>query len=144
MFLAAGLLKFMEGEKETMKKLSIAVLIVLVFALSGCGKSSTIKIVSEEKTYPESDTVASNLEEAGYTVERSEEFEGLDVKTDRIKAVNGDEYIDICYNVSSMTDMDKIIEYYMDHYEKYNLVSGTEVVFCYSDDAAVESAGLQQ
>ncbi len=126
-----------------MKKLSFVILFVLVFAVSGCGKSSTVKIVTEEKTYPEPDEVAGNLENAGYTVERSEGLEGLEVKTDRIKAVNGDEYIDICYNVSSVTDMDMIIEYYMDCYEKYNLVSDTEIVFCYSNDVVLESAGLQ-
>ncbi len=126
-----------------MKKLSFVILFVLVFAVSGCGKSSTVKIVTEEKTYPEPDEVVGNLENAGYTVERSEGLEGLEVETDRIKAVKGDEYIDICYNVSSVTDMDMIIEYYMDCYEKYNLVSDTEIVFCYSNDGVLESAGLQ-
>lgn len=126
-----------------MKKLCIVVLLVLVFTISGCGNGSTIKIITEEKIYPQPDTVISNLENAGYTVERSGGFEGLDVETDRIKAINGDEYIDICYNVSSTADMDMIIEYYMDNYKKYNLVSDTDIVFCYSNDSVVESAGLQ-
>ena len=126
-----------------MKKMGIVVLLLLVFTISGCGKSSTIKIVTEEKTYPEPDTVISNLENAGYTVERSEGIEGLDVETDRIKAMNGDQYIDVCYNVASMADMDMIIEYYTGNYKKYNLVSDTNIVFCYSDDSVVESAGLQ-
>lgn len=126
-----------------MKKLCIVVLLVLVFAVSGCGESSTVKIVTEEKTYPEPEEVISSLENAGYTVERSEGIEDPEVQADRIKAVNGDEYIDICYNVSSTADMDQIIEYYMDQYEKYNLVSDTKIVFCYSNEAVVESAGLQ-
>lgn len=126
-----------------MKKTGIVILLLLVFTISGCGQSSTVKIITEEKTYPDPDTVAGNLEDAGYTVERSETFEGLDIEAVRIKAVNGDEYIDICYDVSAMADMDKIIEYYMDDYKKYNLVSDTGIVFCYSSDEAVESAGLQ-
>lgn len=90
------------------------------------------------------DAVAESLESAGFEVERSGVFEGLDIETTRIKAVNGDDYLDICYHVPSADDMDEIVTYYTQNYKKYNLVSGTDVVYCYSSDSVEETAGLRE
>jgi len=125
-----------------MKKLGAAVLAVMLLMLAGCGGQSTVKIVEEEKTYPEPDAVVSSLEDAGFTVEKSESLEEAGVEATRIKAVNGDEYLDVCYHVASADDMDKIVEYYTGNYKKYNLVSDDEVVYCYSSESVIESAGL--
>ncbi len=127
-----------------MRKWMVAVLLVLLTVPAGCGARPTVEIVAEEKTYPEPDAVAESLESAGFEVERSEVFEGLDIETTRIKAVNGDDYLDICYHVPSADDMDEIVTYYTQNYKKYNLVSGTDVVYCYSSDSVEETAGLRE
>ncbi len=126
-----------------MKKLGIAVLVMMMIALVGCGGQSTVKIIEEERTYPEPDAVVSSLEDAGFTVEKSESIAEAGVEATRIKAVNGEEYLDVCYNVASSEDMDKIVEYYTGSYKKYNLVSDDKVVYCYSSESVVESAGLE-
>ena len=124
------------------KGICIALLVLAMSALAGCGRQSTGKIVEEERTYTDPDTVAGSLEDAGFTVERSEGIAEIGVEATRIKAVNGNEYLDVCYNVASSDDMDKIVEYYTGNYKKYNLVSDNEVVYCYSNESVLESAGL--
>ncbi len=124
------------------KGICIAVMMLAMSALTGCGGQSTVKIVEEERTYPEPDEVASSLEDAGFTVEKSESIAEAGVEATRVKAVKDDEYLDVCYNVASSDDMDKIVEYYTGNYKKYNLVSDDEVVYCYSSESVVESAGL--
>lgn len=127
-----------------MKKSGLAILLVMALALTGCGTQSTVKVVTEEKTYPEPDEVVGNLESAGFTVERYEEFEELDIVTTRIKASNGDDYLDICYYVGDDADIDAIVEYYIGNYKQYNLVSDSSVVYCYSGDDVVDIAGLTE
>lgn len=124
------------------KGICIALLVLAMSALAGCGGQSTVKIVEEERTYPDSDAVAGSLEDAGFTVEKSEGIAEIGVEATRIKAVNGNEYLDVCYNVASSDDMNKIVEYYTGNYKKYNLVSDNEVVYCYSSESVLESAGL--
>lgn len=124
------------------KGICIAVMMLAMSALAGCGGQSTVKIVEEERTYPGPDEVAGSLEDAGFTVEKSESIAEAGVEATRVKAVKDDEYLDVCYNVASSDDMDKIVEYYTGNYKKYNLVSDDEVVYCYSSESVVESAGL--
>ncbi len=124
------------------KGICIAVMMLAMSTLTGCGGQSTVKIVEEERTYPEPDEVANSLEDAGFTVEKSESIAEAGVEATRVKAVKDDEYLDVCYNVASSDDMDKIVEYYTGNYKKYNLVSDDEVVYCYSSESVVESAGL--
>lgn len=119
-------------------------MVIMMLALAGCGAQSTVEIVTEEKTYPEPDTVAESLEGSGFSVERFEKFEELGIDAVRVKAVNGDEYLDICYSVSSMEDMDAIVAYYTENYKQYNLVSDTDVVYCYSSESVEDMAGLQE
>lgn len=126
------------------KKVCIAVMLIMVFVLAGCGSQSTVKVITEEKTYPEPDEVAESLENAGFSVERYGRFEEVGVATTRIKAVNDSDYLDICYYVGSDEDMDAIVEYYINNYKKYNLVSDTNVVYCYSGDDVVSIAGLAE
>lgn len=125
------------------KRVCIAMVMSVVFILAGCGGQSAAEIPEEERVYPEPDAVVSSLEEAGFTVEKSESIEEAGVEATRIKAVNGDEYLDVCYNVASSDDMNKIVEYYADSYKKYNLVSDEEVVYCYSSESVIRSAGLE-
>ena len=127
-----------------MKKMGLAILLIMALALTGCGTQSTVKVITEEKTYPEPDVVASSLESAGFTVERYDRFEEVEVAATRIKAVNGSDYLDICYYVGSDEDIDAVVEYYINNYKKYNLVSDTSVVYCYSGDDVVDIAGLAE
>lgn len=124
------------------KRICIMVMMAAALALTGCGGQSTVKIIQEEKTYPEPDTVADSLEAAGFTVEKSESLTDAGVEATRVKAVKDEEYLDICYNVASSDDMNKIVEYYTENYKKYNLVSDDDVVYCYSSEAVTEAAGL--
>lgn len=125
------------------KKHIVTIMLLIAFSLTGCGNQSTVKLIEEKQTYPEPETVAANLEEAGFEVERFDSFEELGIEALRIKALKDDEYIDICYNVPSENDLDAVIEYYMGNYEKYNLVSNVDLVFCYSSENVVKEAGLQ-
>lgn len=126
------------------RKVGIAVMLVMAFVLTGCGSQSTVKVITEEKTYPEPDEVAASLENAGFTVERYDRFEEVGVAATRIKAVNDSDYLDICYYIGSDEDIDTIVEYYINNYKKYNLVSDTSVVYCYSGDDVVDVAGLAE
>lgn len=118
------------------------VMVTAALALAGCGGQSTVKVVQEEKTYPEPDTLADSLEAAGFTVEKAESVAETGVEASRITAVKDGEYLDICYDVASVDDMNTIVEYYTGNYKKYNLVSDDDVVYCYSSEAVIEAAGL--
>lgn len=126
-----------------MRKSCMILLLLIMLVIPGCGDQSTIKVVTEKKTYPELDEVASNLENAGFEVERYGSFEEAGVGATRIKAEKDDEYLDLCYDVESRTDLDTIINYYMGNYKRFNLVSDEDVVYCYSSDFVIESAGLK-
>lgn len=129
--------------KKYRSRVGTILLLLLAFALSGCGRHSTIEVITEEKVYPEPDEVIGNLEAAGFEVESFGMFEELELETTRIKAVKGKEYLDICYHVPSEKDLDAIIEYYTDNYKQYNLVSNADIVFCYSGESVKTDAGLQ-
>ncbi|MCM1266877.1 MAG: hypothetical protein NC302_03155 [Bacteroidales bacterium] len=141
------------------KGICIALLLSAMAALTGCGGRSEAKIDAEieeeideealadamkadEKTYPDLDAVAESLEDAGFTVERAESVAEAGVEAERVKAVKGEEYLDICYNIASDEDRDKIVEFYTGNYQKYNLVSDDEVVYCYSSEWVLETVGL--
>lgn len=121
----------------------IASLLLLTLLLSGCGSKSASELIEEKKSYPEPQEVISNLEENNYQVESYESFEDLGINAVRIKAVKDDEYLDICYDVLSEDDLNKIIEYYVENYKNYNLISNVDIVFCYSSEIVIENAGLQ-
>lgn len=126
-----------------MRKVGVVMLTVMMLTLSGCGVQSEAENVGRESTYPEADEVAANLEEAGFDVESLESFEELGLNVSRIKAVNGEDYLDICYEVPSAEDMGRIAEHYRGSYEKYNLMSDDEMICCYSSESVLQSAGLQ-
>lgn len=121
-------------------------MILTMMILSGCGsKAPAEQAKREEAPYPEANAIVSSLEEAGYDVEESDSFEELGISVTRITAVNGEEYLDLCYGVTSSADQDSIAAYYTntDSYRKYNLVSDGDTIYCYSSESVIESAGLQ-
>lgn len=126
-----------------MKKAGMVILAVMMVVLAGCGARPAEENAGRENIYPGPDEVASSLEAAGFEVERSENFEQLEISTTRIKAVNGEEYLDICYDIASAEDMSKIEEYYQGNYKKYNLLSDDAMICCYSSESVAQSAGLQ-
>ncbi len=127
-----------------MRKVGIVILAVVMLTLSGCGSRPVTEDVGRESTYPEADEVAANLEAAGFAVESFESFEELGLNVSRIKAVNGEDYLDICYDVTSAEDIGRIEEHYQGSYEKYNLMSDDEMICCYSSESVLQSAGLQE
>lgn len=131
------------------KRRTGAIIMAAVLAvLPGCGSSASAEAEQakrEEEPYPAVEEIVSALEEAGYDVERSDSFAELGIEADRITAVNGEEYLDVCYDIASADDQDKIVAYYMntDSYRKYSLVSDDGIVYCYSSESVAECAGLQ-
>ena len=130
------------------KKLGIAIMLIMVFVLSGCGasgKATAEQAKREEEPHPEPDAVVDALEQAGFEVEQEDSFEELGIQAKRITAENGGEYLDICYDISTVEDQDQIVAYYTntDSYSKFSLVSEKGVVYCYNSDTALQSAGLQ-
>ena len=132
------------------RRICAVMILAVAVAMSGCGNDTAAKEAveqaqREEEPYPEADTVVSTLEEAGFAVEKSDSFEELGINVTRITAVNGEEYLDLCYDIASADDQDKIVGYYTstDSYRNYNLVSDDNVVYCYSSEYVIESAGLQ-
>lgn len=145
-----------------LKKTGISILLLLtftlLFTLSGCGKNDTMEVADKEvpdedaaeyipegKVYPEPDDVGDYLEEEGYEVERFNSFEELEIDVTRVKAEKDGKYLDICYDVASLDDLNTIIEYYVGSYAQYNLVSDTEkgIVYCYSDESIVKDIGFE-
>ena len=110
--------------------------------LSACGFGKAEEIPEEKLGFPDSQEVINNLEENNYEVETFETFEDLGIQTTRIKAVKGEEYLDVCYDVASDDDINRIIEYYSDNYVNYNLISNVDIVICYSSESVVKDAGL--
>lgn len=135
--------------EDSMKKRRICTALTLaaLLILSGCGADAAAneQAKREEEPYPQAAEVVSALEEAGFQVEQSDDFTELGISVTRITAVNGEEYLDVCYDIASEDDRDKIVDYYTseDSYRKYSLVSDEEIVYCYSSESVVESAGLQ-
>lgn len=133
----------MEGIVQ-MKRKGVAVALVVMCALAGCGTDNgkEVEAAREERVYPEEKDVVACLEEAGFEVEQTEDFEELDLAVSRVRAVKDGEYLDLCYDVASEDDSDKIVEYYTQSYQKYNLVIDDETVYCYSSESVLQSAGL--
>lgn len=132
------------------RRICAVMILAMAIAVSGCGGDTAAKEAAEqakreEEPYPEADAIVSTLKEAGFEVEKSDSFEELGINVTRITAVNGEEYLDLCYDIASSDDQDKIVEYYTstDSYRNYNLVSDDNVVYCYSSESVIESAGLQ-
>lgn len=131
------------------RKICAAIILAVAIVLPGCGseaaKMTAEQAKREEEPYPEADAVVSALEEAGFEVEKSDSFGELGIDVTRITAVNGEEYLDLCYDIASSDDQDKIVAYYTgtDSYRNYNLVSDGDIVYCYSSETVIESAGLQ-
>lgn len=131
------------------RRICAAIILAIAIVLPGCGseaaKAAAEQAKREEEPYPEADAVVSALEEAGFEVEKSDNFGELGIDVTRITAVNGEEYLDLCYDIASSDDQDKIVAYYTgtDSYRNYNLVSDGDIVYCYSSETVVESAGLQ-
>lgn len=139
---------------KILKKIVSIVCLVFVTTLTGCGdakKAEEINSYLEEnysapaqENYPESESLLNTLEEAGFTAEKFDRFEELEVDTVRIKATKDEEYLDICYNVSGEENIQKIIEYYMQNYVKCNLLNDEGTIICYSSDSVMEQTGLNQ
>ena len=138
------------------KRIVSIVCLILIAALTGCGDAKKAEEInsyleenysapaSQEETYPESESLLVILEEAGFTTEKFDRFEEIGIETERIKAAKDEEYLDICYNVSVEEDVQKIIEYYMQNYNKCNLLNDEGTIICYSSDSVMEQAGLNQ
>lgn len=135
--------------EDSMKKrrMCTALTLAALLILSGCGTDAAAdeQAKREEAPYPEADGVVSALEEAGFQVEQFSDFEELGINVTRITAVNGEECLEVCYDIASEDDRDKIVDYYTstDSYRKYSLVSDDEIVYCYSSESVARSAGLQ-
>lgn len=120
--------------------------------LTGCGKSEEAKQLNaylqenysapEEPGYPAPEVLVSVLEELGFTVERNDEVGELGIKADRVRAVKEEQYLDICYGVTDEQEAQDIMEYYMENYDKCNIMNDEATVFCYSSESVAKQAGL--
>lgn len=141
-----------------MKKISrivITVCFLLMTVLTGCGDAKKAAEINsyleenysapaeEEESYPEPEDLVSTLEESGFTAEKMDSFEELGIETVRIKASEDEEYLDVCYNVSDEESARKIIDYYMQNYDKCNLLNDEGTIICYSSDSVIKQAGLK-
>ena len=126
-----------------MNRKGVAAALAVMCMLAGCGGNNEEKVEAarEEQVYPEEKDVVASLEEAGFEVEQTDDFAELDLDVSRIRAVKGEEYLDLCYDVASDAS-DNIVEYYAQSYQKYNLVVDEETVYCYSSESVLQSAGL--
>lgn len=129
------------------RRIGTALTLAALLVLSGCGADAAAEEQAkrEETPYPQAAEVVSALEEAGFEVEQSDDFEELGINVTRITAINGEECLEVCYDIASEDDREKIVDYYTsaDRYRKYSLVSDDEIVYCYSSESMAESAGLQ-
>ncbi len=127
-----------------MRKTIVIILAGIMFVLAGCGANPPAEAAVEERTYPGSDEVADRLEEAGYYVEQYDEFEELGIAASRVKAAAGDDYLDMCFDVASVEDINTVMAFYSENYPRSNIMSDTDVVYCYSTDSVLVTVGLQE
>lgn len=138
------------------KRIGSIVCLIFIAALTGCSDAKKAEEINsyleenysapapQEETFPESESLLGILKEAGFTAEKFDRFEELEVDTVRIKATKDEEYLDICYNVSGEEHIQKIMEYYMQNYDKCNLLNNEGTIICYSSDSVMEQTGLNQ
>ena len=102
-----------------MKRIWLILFLLIVILASSCSK---IHIPSQKK-------LISTMEDAGYTVDK---FTAInDVKDiSRIVATKGDSTLDVCYQVAGIDDVDKILDFYGDTYEK-SYITGNNGGFVY-------------
>lgn len=136
-------------------RITVAVCFLLMTALTGCSDARKAAEINsylaenysapaeEEETYPEPDDLISTLEESGFTAEKFGSFEELGINTVRIKASEDEEYLDVCYNVSDEESAQKIIDYYIQNYDKCNLLNDEGTIICYSSESVIKQAGLK-
>lgn len=139
-------------QKKTARFATITLVIAASLALAGCGQSKEAKELNayleanysapEEVGCPAPEELASALEEMGFEVERNEEVGELGIKTDRVTAVKDEQYLDICYGVTDEQEAADIMDYYIDNYDKCNIMNDGAAVFCYSSESVAEQAGL--
>ena len=139
-------------KKKTVLFAIITLVTALSFVCTGCGRSKEAEELNayleanysapEEVGYPEAEELASALEELGFDVERNETVGELGIKTDRVTAVKDEQYLDICYGVTDEQDAEHIMDYYMENYDRCNIMNDRETVFCYSSESVAEQAGL--
>lgn len=146
--------RFMEMKPagKTAKQFAAAACCLTVVMLAGCSDTRQAEEINsyleenysapEKETYPEADDLISRLEDAGFETTRADCFEELGISTVRIKAVKDDQYLDICYNVTDKENVQDIIDYYMQNYDRCNLTNSEGTVFCCSSDSVMEQAGL--
>ena len=137
---------------KSAKRFAAAACFLLIAVVTGCSDAKQAEEINsyleenysapEEETYPAAEDLMSRLEDAGFETEKSERFAELDIETVRIKATKDEQYLDICYNVSDEQDVQKIIDYYFQNYDRCNLTNNEGTVFCYSSDSVMEQAGL--
>lgn len=136
------------------KKTAQGVAILFIMALlAGCGTSKEAAELNtylaqnhpapEKKSSPAPEELAAALEDAGFTVERHEEVKELGITAQRVKAVKDEAYFDVCYSVTDEQDVQDIMEYYIEQYDRCSIIVNDEgTVFCYSSEAVAQQAGF--
>lgn len=129
-----------------------ALIIAVFFSFTGCGRSEEAQqlnayleenySVPEEKEGPTSEELADALEQAGFSVEQYGEIEEIGITAVRVKAVKDKEYLDICYGVTDEQTVQDIMGYYIEQYDKCNIMTDKDAVFCYSSETVAKQAGL--
>ena len=134
------------------KRIITMLLAVALLTFTGCAKSEEARQLNayleenhsapEEKAGLAPEELSGVLEEEGFSVEQYEEVGGLGITADRVKPVKDEEYLDICYGVMDEQDVQDIMEYYIEQYDKCSIMTGKDTVFCYSSEAVAKQAGL--
>lgn len=140
-----------------MKAIILLILTVLItFTLTGCfGDKDVTKNYgvanigndsadeqSADVVVPTVQALTDNLTNAGYSITRSPDITDSKIKTDRILAKNGDQFIDICYGLSK-NDTQTVFDYLEKTYSSYYILAiNGDYVYCIGDKKTFEAAGF--
>lgn len=106
----------------------------------------------EEWTYdadsvvPDRETLISNLEQAGYQIELYDTALNSEIPAQRVLAIKGNHYIDICYGLTEEDAPAILTEYeYVYGYQKfYVLARNQEYVYCIGSKKAFKHSGFTE
>lgn len=138
----------MEKKKTTLTAVMFLVMVLLI----GCGESKEAAEINaylaenypapEKKSDPAPEELVKTFQDAGFTVEQHEEVKELGITVQRVQAVKDEEYFDVCYGVTDEQNVQDIMEYYIEQYDRCSIINDEGTVFCYSSEAVAKQAGF--
>ncbi|NLU51618.1 MAG: hypothetical protein GXX10_01965 [Clostridiaceae bacterium] len=105
--------------------------------------SKGIEEIKPEDAVPKKEQLLQNLENKGYHIEYYDTVFDTDISCYRIYASKGNEFIDICYDLTDENAETAFYEYENNYDDYYLMAMNGTYVYCISDKKVFKDAGFK-